>query len=337
MSLDERKRRILYTIVSIYERMGEPVGSGLLRENIDLTVSTATLRAEMAALTRLGYLAQPHTSAGRIPSANGYRYYLENLLDGAGTLASSSREDIDLQLSSLDRQSDRFMQGVAMSLSCAMNLPSFSTLPRSSDMRIAGYRLVQVGQHSVLIVAVGAQGSPHTRAVRLQKPVTEQLLEEANILLNRHLCFISRQDIDVAMVRKLLQLSRYDGKDFGDIVLGAVGIIENISRVRIYYEGLQHLPYVAKNGVGLESLLSLMGDQQNFYGLLRVARDNSGVLLCEGMECGTDGLAVICETYHVGGGLTGHIGVMGPERMSYSKALPIIRHYANRISEILTA
>ncbi len=333
MSLDERKKRILYGVVSLYERMGEPVGSGLLRDNIDLTVSTATLRAEMAALTRLGYLAQPHTSAGRIPSTEGYRYYLENLMDSRTSLKGSIQTEIDIQLAALDRQSDRFMQGVAMSLSQSVNLPSFTTLPRSSDMRIAGYRLVQVGQNSVLIVAVGAQGSPHTRVVKLQKPVTNAVMETTTELLNRYLCFVSRQDIGVSAVRELMQLSG-DGKD---IVLGAVGIIENIARVRVYYEGLQHLTYVAKNGVQLESLLSLMGDQHDFYKMLKVAEGNGGVLLCEGMEYGTDGLAVICETYRVGGGLTGYVGILGPERMSYAKAVPMIRYYADKISGILTA
>ncbi len=333
MSLDERKKRILYSIVSLYERMGEPVGSGLLRDNIDLTVSTATLRAEMAALTRLGYLAQPHTSAGRVPSTEGYRYYLDNLMETKSSLKAAVRSEIDLQLSALDRQSDRFMQGVAMSLSTSMNLPAFSTLPRSSDMRIAGYRLVQVGQNSVLIVAVGAEGNPHTRVVKLPKPVSDSVIDRATEILNHYLCFVSKQDISVAAVRELVQLAG----EAKDVVLGAVGIIENITRVRVYYEGLQHLTYVAKNGVRLESLLSLMGEQRDFYDLLSIAETNGGVLLCEGMDYGTGGLSIICEKYHVGGGLTGYIGIMGPERMSYAKAVPMIRYCANKISGILTA
>ncbi len=332
MALDDRKKRILYEIVSLYETMGEPVGSGLLREHAGLTVSTATLRAEMAALTRLGYLAQPHTSAGRVPSSEGYRYYVENLLDSLVGLNTTAKQNVDIQLSTLDRQNDRFMQGVAILLSAAMKLPAFSTLPRSSDMRVAGYRLVQVGQNTVLIVAVGAQGSPHTRVVKLQKPVTDRILETCTELLNHNLCFIGKQDITPLMARELLQLAG-DGRD---IVQGAMAILENITRVRVYYEGLQHLTYVAKNGVGLESLLSLMGDQRGFYDLLRIAEQNSGVLLCEGMDYGTSGLAVICETYRVGGGLTGYIGILGPERMAYAQALPIIRYYADRISAILT-
>ncbi len=333
MSLDERKKRILYAIVSLYERMGEPVGSGLLRENIDLAVSTATLRAEMAALTRLGYLAQPHTSAGRIPSTEGYRYYLDNLMEAKSSLKASVRNEIDLQLSALDHQSDRFMQGVASVLSASMNLPAFSTLPRSSDMRIAGYRLVQVGQNSVIIVAVGAEGNPHTRVVKLPKPVNDAVIERATELLNRYLCFVSKQDISISAVRDLIQLAG-EGQE---IIIGAVGIIENIAKVRVYYEGLQHLTYVAKNGVRLESLLSLMGDQRDFYDLLKIAESNGGVLLCEDINYGTSGLAVICETYRVGGGLAGYVGIMGPERMAYSRAVPIIRYYANRISGILTA
>ena len=81
MTMDPRKQRVLQAIVALYAMEGEPVGSGLLSNYLDLSVSSATLRNEMAALTKLGLLEQPHTSAGRVPSTKGYRYYLDNLLD----------------------------------------------------------------------------------------------------------------------------------------------------------------------------------------------------------------------------------------------------------------
>ncbi len=335
MALDERKKRILSEIVLLYESFGEPVGSGLLAKHIEMAVSTATLRAEMASLTRLGFLAQPHTSAGRIPSTEGYRYYVENLMDRRVGLGKADKEQVDRQLLALDRQTDRFMQGVALSLSRTIGLPAFSTLPRSENMQIANYRLLQVGQNTVLIVAVAAEGTPYTRVVRLYEKVDERLLRYCTELLNNTLCFVSRQDITMAMIRELIARLPLPGAG-GELVMGAVALLENMSGVRVYFEGLQHLTHVAKNGVGLESLLRLIGDQSGFYELLDIATESSGVLLCEGMDCGARGLVVLCETYRAGGGMIGRIGVLGPVRMSYRLAIPTIRYYTDRISSILT-
>ncbi len=335
MALDERKKRILGEIVLLYEAMGEPVGSGLLAKHIEMAVSTATLRAEMATLTRLGLLAQPHTSAGRIPSAEGYRYYVENLMDRRCVLSDSAKEHIDRQLLALDRQTDRFMQGVALSLASALGLPAYSTLPRSENMQIARFRLLQVGQNTVLIVAVAAEGTPHTRVVRLYEKINDRLLALCGELLNRYLCFVSRQDISVAIIREII--NQLDSPTAGsEIVMGAVALLENMSDVKVYFEGQQHLTHVAKNGVGLEALLALVSTQNNFYELLDIATENSGVLLCEGRDYGTSGLVVLCETYSAGGGLTGRVGVLGPERMAYHRAIPTIRYYTDRISGILT-
>ncbi len=336
MSLDERKKRILSEIVLLYESIGEPVGSGLLAKHIEMTVSTATLRAEMAALTRLGLLAQPHTSAGRVPSTEGYRYYVENLMERHSGLKKNIREHIDRQLTSLDRQTDRFMQGVASSLSDVIGLPAFSTLPRSENMQIAQFRLLQVGQNTVLIVAVASEGTPHTRVVRLYERMDERFLRHCSDILNSGLCFISRQDITVSMLRDIIALLP-SPTAAAEIVMGAVALMENMSGVRVYYEGLEHLVHVSENGVGLNALLNLIGDRDAFYRLLSVASENAGVLLCEGMECGANGLVVLCETYQAGGGLTGRIGVLGPERLSYRRAIPTIRYYTDRISGILTA
>ena len=102
MTMDPRKQRVLQAIVALYAMEGEPVGSGLLSNYLDLSVSSATLRNEMAALTKLGLLEQPHTSAGRVPSTKGYRYYLDNLLDADEQLPAAERQAIDDIFDDLD-------------------------------------------------------------------------------------------------------------------------------------------------------------------------------------------------------------------------------------------
>ena len=118
MTMDARKQRILEAIVAIYSTGGEPVGSGLLASHFDMALSSATLRNEMAALTKLGLLEQPHTSAGRVPSPKGYRYYLDHLLEAPAAIALSAadRENIDRLFADMDVEPEKLAQSAARAL-----------------------------------------------------------------------------------------------------------------------------------------------------------------------------------------------------------------------------
>ena len=116
MTMDARKQRVLQAIVALYGLEGEPVGSSVLANYFDMAVSSATLRNEMAALTKLGLLEQPHTSAGRVPSAKGYRYYLDNLLTDDQPLDRVTRARVDAVFASLDHEPEKLAQGAAKAL-----------------------------------------------------------------------------------------------------------------------------------------------------------------------------------------------------------------------------
>ena len=116
MTMDARKQRVLQAIVALYGLEGEPVGSSVLANYFDMAVSSATLRNEMAALTKLGLLEQPHTSAGRVPSAKGYRYYLDHLLTDDQPLDRVTRARVDAVFASLDHEPEKLAQGAAKAL-----------------------------------------------------------------------------------------------------------------------------------------------------------------------------------------------------------------------------
>ena len=129
MTMDARKQRVLQAIVALYGLEGEPVGSSVLANYFDMAVSSATLRNEMAALTKLGLLEQPHTSAGRVPSAKGYRYYLDNLLTDDQPLDRVTRARVDAVFASLDHEPEKLAQGAAKALA-AVPPPSAPPAPR---------------------------------------------------------------------------------------------------------------------------------------------------------------------------------------------------------------
>ena len=176
MTMDARKQRILEAIVAIYSTGGEPVGSGLLASHFDMALSSATLRNEMAALTKLGLLEQPHTSAGRVPSPKGYRYYLDHLLEAPAAIALSAadRENIDRLFADMDVEPEKLAQSAARALADYTGCAAVATTPQAEDLCIAHFEVVQVGRYSAAVLAVTSSGGVRTRVARIHTGLTRQ-------------------------------------------------------------------------------------------------------------------------------------------------------------------
>ena len=174
MAMDARKQRILEAIVALYANDGEPVGSGLLANYFDMALSSATLRNEMAALTKLGLLEQPHTSAGRVPSAQGYRYYLDHLIDApsATTLSDDDRRHIDDLFACMDAEPEKLVPAAARSLADLTGCAAAATTPQAPDLCIAHFEVVQVGRYSAAALAVTSAGGVRTRVARVDTGLT---------------------------------------------------------------------------------------------------------------------------------------------------------------------
>ena len=169
MAMDARKQRILEAIVALYANDGEPVGSGLLANYFDMALSSATLRNEMAALTKLGLLEQPHTSAGRVPSAQGYRYYLDHLIDApkSGTLPEKDRRRIDDLFAAMDAEPEKLVPAATRCLADMTGCAAAATTPQAPDLCIAHFEVVQVGRYSAAVLAVTSAGGVRTRVARV--------------------------------------------------------------------------------------------------------------------------------------------------------------------------
>ena len=168
MTMDARKQRVLQAIVALYGLEGEPVGSSVLANYFDMAVSSATLRNEMAALTKLGLLEQPHTSAGRVPSAKGYRYYLDNLLTDDQPLDRVTRARVDAVFASLDHEPEKLAQGAARALAQISGCTAAISTPCAEDLCIAHYEVVQVGRSAAAVLAVTTAGYVRTRVARVR-------------------------------------------------------------------------------------------------------------------------------------------------------------------------
>ena len=195
MAMDERKQRVLRAIVSLYSVEGEPVGSSVLANYFDMAVSSATLRNEMAALTRLGLLEQPHTSAGRVPSAKGYRYYLDHLLDDTQPLDRVTRSRVDSVFASLDHEPDRLAQGAVKALAQMSGYTAAISTPCAEDLCVAHFEVVQVGRSAAAVLAVTSAGYVRTRVARVRDGLTREKAAELAALLNHNLTFVAAVDL----------------------------------------------------------------------------------------------------------------------------------------------
>ena len=224
MAMDARKQRILEAIVALYANDGEPVGSGLLANYFDMALSSATLRNEMAALTKLGLLEQPHTSAGRVPSAQGYRYYLDHLIDApsATTLSDEDRRHIDDLFACMDAEPEKLVPAAARSLADLTGCAAAATTPQAPDLCIAHFEVVQVGRYSAAVLAVTSAGGVRTRVARVDTGLTRDDAANLAQLLNRGLTFVAPQDLNPMLTASMVLAA---GERLAPVVMAACALV----------------------------------------------------------------------------------------------------------------
>lgn len=224
MTMDARKQRVLQAIVALYGLEGEPVGSSVLANYFDMAVSSATLRNEMAALTKLGLLEQPHTSAGRVPSAKGYRYYLDNLLSANEPLDRVTRARVDAVFASLDHEPEKLAQGAAKALAAISGCTAAVSTPCAEDLCISHFEVVQVGRSAAAVLAVTTAGYVRTRVARVRTGLSRDNAAALAAVLNQHLTFVAPVDLNRRMLSELCSQIR---PELVPVVSAAAAILQD--------------------------------------------------------------------------------------------------------------
>ncbi len=337
-ALSQRKQRILKAVIKAYVETGEPVGSRFLAEDAEIAASPATIRNEMAELTEMGYLIQPHTSAGRIPSEQGYRFYVDSLMEGY-TAATEEIGNLNELLKSRTKQLDRIIDDAGRLASALTNYPAISVRSNKRRQLVKRFSVMQNAPGSFLLVMLIGRDTVKTRTVNVGRPLDEEKLGLLQRVLNDTL---ADQDPETLTFSKMMNIE----KALGDYAFLASPVIKSIyealsettgSDVRV--EGVDRLlSYPEFSDVDkLKNLLSLFDRKEELVSMVENTEEN-GVTVLIGSENTVKTMnnsAFVYRTIRVDGVDVGAIGIIGPCRMDYEKVIATIDTLTASVSEMM--
>ena len=344
--LSDRKRSILRAIVEAHIKLGEPVGSKYLTQEANIPYSSATIRNEMAELEELGYLEQPHTSAGRIPSELGYRFYVDTLVSQYDTTAKEAGE-LKKLLSVKQAEIDKILENATKVASAMTNYTALSLRPRPSTITIKKYEAVYMGPTEVLMVMVGASDGVKTKKIKLPFTVDENTVKCLTAVLNQYLTGISINEMNISLMvdmeNSLEAISQKEKKLCTELVSICVkSIYEAMNELgsEIKFEGvnrlLEHPEY--KNLEKLQGMISAIEKKDDIIKAVSTidqSDDETKIFIgSENMVKIMDDSTLIYKNLKLGGKTIGAIGIIGPCRMDYSKVLATIDRLSEEINNM---
>ena len=335
--LTDRQKTLLLLLIRDYIETAQPVGSKRLVEHYHLELSPATIRNEMAVLTEMGYLRQPHTSAGRVPSEEGYRYFVSQMMPNA-ELPQAVQHTIAHQFHQSRADMDQWMILAASILAHQSQGVSMITAPHTEQARYKHVELISTQGRQVLMVLVMIGGEVGQQILTLAEPVTQERLSQTATRLNALLAGLAVDALSSLTTRP-------DALD-QDILLLITQEMRRASESssgEIYTDGLTNVlsePEFAESDDARRAL-KIFEERSTLQDLLARSTTNSnigGLQVIIGSEGGWEELrqcSMVIARYGVPGMATGALGVLGPMRMSYAKTIPTVRYVAGLLSDLV--
>ncbi len=336
MDISKRHRLILEAIISMYMLSGEPVASSMLMNELEITVSSATLRNEMALLTKLGYLNQPHIAAGRVPTNKAYRYYVDNM-KLSGELTNLEKEEIKKRFNQLDTDNQKLLYGATKLFSDMLKVGVVILQPTDIDMKFANFRILKMGRFNIVIVAVTAQGDVHTRVVRINSDVKDEELEQISYFINSKLCFLSYIDIDKKYYEMLSEKFAKENIAVTQILNGVISLIEQAGNQNIYINGHEHLLKVTHSEKGIANLLKLLSNHEDLKTIITPAQQKVSVVFADELPIeGIDNTIFISTNFYGVSGVRGTIALISSEAVDYEDMFLKIDYFSRLLTRAIT-
>ena len=344
MELTERKMKILKAIISKYLETGDPVGSRTISKDPELNLSSATIRNEMADLEEMGYIIQPHTSAGRIPSDLGYRYYVNLLMEEQEDLkerdAEREQEHREL-LQKVDRM-EVVLKNVADSLAVNTNYATLVSTPQIGEAKLKFIQLSMVDSRRLLVVIVVGNETVKNVILPIDEPLANDEVLKLNILLNSFLQGLTLNDINLQLVHAMKVQAGMHANILEGIFEGIVEAIHEADNMQIYTSGATNMLKYPElvNPESTSEILDTLVEKKALVKLVDETvnqEDRHGIQVYIGNENQVQSLkdcSIVTATYRLEEGGTGTVGIIGPKRMDYRKVVSTLRKLTDDLDEI---
>ncbi|MCI8764735.1 MAG: heat-inducible transcription repressor HrcA [Lachnospiraceae bacterium] len=336
MELDDRKVTILKAIIKTYLETGEPVGSRTISKYTDLQLSSATIRNEMSDLEEMGYIIQPHTSAGRIPSDKGYRFYVNQIMQEKEQEVTEVKA---LMIKRVDRV-ELILKKLAQLLANNTNYAAMISGPQYHHNKLKFIQLSQMDPHKLLVVTVVEGNLIRNKVVTVQEEISQEELLNLNIMLNSSLNGLTIEEINLGVISRLKEQAGIHSQVV-DLVLGEVAAVIQSEEedLQIYTSGATNIfryPELS-DGEKASQLIRTLEQKEMLQELItdvNNTEEDNGIQVYIGEETPLQTMkdcSVVTANYELGEGIRGTIGIIGPKRMDYEKVLGTLRHLMRQL------
>ncbi len=335
--LNERKLKILKAVIQNYLETGEPVGSRTISKYTDLNLSSATIRNEMADLEELGYIVQPHTSAGRIPSDKGYRLYVDMLMQEKEQEVTEIKEQM---LEKADKM-DQLLKQAARVLANSTNYATMVSAPVSAKNRLKFIQLSQVDEEQLIAVIVLEGNIVKNQILKVDEELDSETLLKLNMLLNTTLNGMAIDQITLGLIAKLKEQAGIHSGVISDVLDAVANVIQLEQDMEIYTSGATNIfryPELSDKQSAQE-IISAFEEKQQLSELVTqtLSSDSKGIQVYIGNETPVQNMkdcSVVTATYELGEGMQGTIGIIGPKRMDYERVMDTLKTLQTELDTI---
>ena len=338
MQLTDRKMKILNAIVRNYLETGEPVGSRTISKEPDLNLSSATIRNEMADLEEMGLIMQPHTSAGRIPSDQGYRVYVDAMLKDKEQEVDHMK---DILLDKEEKLEDLLKQ-IAKQLAVNTNYATMISVPQIQKNKLKFIQVSRVDEEQLLATIVIEGNVIKNKIIPIDQPVDDAVLLKLNILLNTHLNGLAVENINLGMITAMKQEAGMHSEIIGNVIDAAAESIRDDEDLEIYTSGANNIfkyPELSDNQKASE-LINTFEDKSDLTNLVEETLSTTGetgIQVYIGKETPVQAMkdcSVVTATYELGEGMRGTVGIIGPKRMDYDRVISTLKDMMHQLDDL---
>ncbi|MCX7841134.1 MAG: heat-inducible transcriptional repressor HrcA [Anaerolineae bacterium] len=334
VDLTERQKKILSLVVREYVETAQPVGSETLVRKGGLRVSSATIRNELATLEELGYLTHPHTSAGRMPTEKGYRYFVETLMEEF-ELPPVEQRMIRHQFHQVTLDVDQWMRLAAAVLARAARNTALVTAPTATACRLKHLQLVAISDQVALLVMVLQDGTVKQQMLALAQPMAQEELTRISNRLNAHLAGLNLEQMRALTV----SFSGFEN-DVLRVVMNIMQQIDRRSAHDIYRDGIMDILRQPEFAAieRMQALLEMLEQRTLLEELLSEFAPEQGVQVVIGAESQRDEMSeysMVLSRYGVPGEARGIVGVLGPVRMQYARTIGVVRYVSGLLNDLM--